>query len=137
MNLEEHEQEQELKLSKINTAGLQNFRRDDLWKDAHNHSRKGFYMQWNEDLDAMWRELISGATPEDITKFNEINEELSTILTPIKNQNGFKSISHEEYMKKIKIKNSLVKKENFLRILEDKQGKGSAYKEGADEYMQG
>lgn len=136
--MEEDERNEELKLSKINTAGLQNFRRDDIWKDANKHSRTGEYGKWNEDLDAMWREL-SGSVKENSDSeknFKKIDDKYSKIKKIHSNKN-FKSITKEEYLKMIEQKKVLTEKEEFLRRLEDSQGKGTAYQDDADEYMMG
>ena len=46
------------KISKFNSANLINFRINNLWIDANNHSRAGLYNKWNSDLDCIWDELV-------------------------------------------------------------------------------
>lgn len=126
----------EQNISKINTAGLQNLRRDELWKDANKHSRNGEYKKWNEDLDALWREL-SGSTKKESAEekeWNSLCEEFSKVYSPVQKV-GFEQLQDGDYAKLLKQKAVLVQKEIFLRRLEDSQGKGAAYKDASDDYM--
>lgn len=125
----------EERISKINTAGLQNFRRNDIWEDANNHSRKGMYKEWNEDLDRIWLELVGTVKEgsDEEKEFIKINKECFDKFIPLKKR-GFESLSVEDYKKILLLKSTLMKKETFLRRLEDRQGKGTAYEED-DDYM--
>lgn len=127
--------EADLRVAKINTSGLQNFRRDTLWKDANIHSRNGQYNQWNEDLDAIWRELVGSVKPSSTVEkeFFEINSRYAKTISPIRKSNGFNSIKPEDFKKLIIQRAILMQKETFLRRLEDNQGKGTAYDDSEDE----
>jgi len=138
METEDFEQKQEIKLAKINTAGLQNLRRDEIWKDANKHSRNGEFEKWNEDLDAMWRELVGSVKKDsdDEKEFLEINNKYNVLKKP-KREGGFSKPNEDYYKLRILQKAILIKKETFLRRLEDNQGKGTAYQDDAEDYMLG
>lgn len=137
----------EQRVSKINTAGLQNLRRSALWEDANNHSRQGLYKKWNEDLDRVWLELVGtiksqkkkdgeendNKISKEEEEFNKIEEEIGKLSVP-KQSKGFKQVDKDDYENLVKLKKKLMEKETFLRKLEDVQGKGSAY-ETDDDYM--
>lgn len=129
------------KLSKINSAGLINLRLHNLWVDAGKHARKGRYADWNFDLDVIWRELggdvDEGKEPEK--KFLKFNSKLAEI-NPINNwkkNDGFSIVPKDKEEKKTKQYFLLMDKELFLRRLMNKQGKGTAYQDSIDDYMDG
>ncbi len=107
------------KISKYNSAISQLMRIDYLWQDAHRHSRTGMLKQWNWDLDRIWCELASDCDAKDEEAVEEFNIEIS-------------KIDDQRAMYKM-----LMQKEIKLRRLQNKQGKGTAYEEGLDEYMNG
>lgn len=132
------------KKSQFNSAIAQLYRLDDLWKDSHKHSRNIDYTKWNEDLDRVWLELSSDATKtktkgddedSDKEKMDTINLKLEKAvlysLNPLlraKNPFLFAKIMNHQ-------KNLLMEKEEFLRSLLNKQGKGSAYQDEIEDYM--
>ena len=134
------EQETEItKISKINSAGLINLRLHRLWEDCNKHSREGKFLSWNGDLDRIWCELAGDVDEgkETENKWGDIKKGLKPIL-PFRNwklTSGFQDIS----MAQIKLKSgqyeALMEKEIFLRKLMNKQGKGSAYQDSIDDYM--
>lgn len=107
------------KTSKYNSALAQLYRIDALWQDAHNHSRSGELIKWNWDLDRVWCELAADSQ-EKIEEMDAINE-------LVKKSVGFP----------VSLYQILMKKEIFLRTLQNKQGKGTAYEESIEEYMDG
>ena len=121
----------EQKLSKYNGAIAQLYRLDALWQDTHRHSRSGKLKEWNWDLDRIWCELAADASQKKNDGDNkESDEEIfegfhSKISEALKNKD-FEELYH-----------TLLKKEIFLRKLQNKQGKGAAYEESVDEYMEG
>lgn len=123
------------KLSRINSAALINLRLTNLWIDANNHSRKGQYSLWNADLDCIWRELGGDANEKsnDVKDMEKINVQLSK-AAPISNwkSEGFKKIDNNGLKKQNKQYQLLMQKELFLRRLQNKQGKGTAYEEDDD-----
>jgi len=114
------ESQEALRISKFNSSLAILYRIDLLWKDAHRHSRMGQLIKWNWDLDRVWTELAADSKEEDIKEFEKINKEISTI---------------NKITEKEKLYASLLAKEIFLRRLQNKQGKGIAYEDSIDDYM--
>lgn len=102
------------KISKFNGTIAQLMRLDQLWKDAHRHCRDKFYDKWNDDLDCVWKELsedteVNGPEEKSFWQFAK-----DLISAKKKNENLY---------------TILLKKEMFLRRLQNKQGKGTAYED--------
>ena len=74
-DMEDYGYNDDNKTSKLNSGGLINLRLDELWKDAHKHSRLGLYSLWNADLDCIWSELAGEYSDNDqeVKDFNIIN----------------------------------------------------------------
>jgi hypothetical protein len=138
--MEDYNTEQ-LKVSKINAAGLTNIVIIELWKDSYVHSRKGEFSKWNADLNCLWVEF-GGDLSEDIEEdrkvlkeFEEIDLDLAKIGSiTTKKITGFEAVSKDEGLKKAKQYQLLMKKALFLKRLQNKQGKGTAYKEESDDW---
>lgn len=118
-------------VSKYNSGALINLRLNELWQDAHKHKRKAQYSSWNGDLDAVWCELAGDVIEEsgNDKAFTNLNQELSK-LSPIINwdgNGGFNKISELQKLNRQKQYLKLIKKEVFLRRLQNVQGKGTAY----------
>ena len=131
---DEYNDEYENKTSKINSAFLINKRLDELWRDAHKHSRQGKYSQWNADLDCLWSELgreyeINIKQQEE---FNIINKKLG-IVKNWTTSYGFKKISEKEKLEMARQYQILIDKELFLGRLQNLQGKGTAYSDGSED----
>ena len=123
-----------IKVSKLNSGMLQNFRMDFLWKDRHTHARQGNYPKWNEDLDAMWCELSGDAKKSDIDEFKTLDEAVSGELNQKRDKKGFEKPTLNDKSRIVKQKKVLMDKEIFLRRLQNKQGKGTAYNEEDDDF---
>lgn len=117
------------KVSKFSSGIAQLMRLDEIWKDTHRHVRTGRLEMWNWDLDRVWCELSAdledgnedGKKPDArIKKFEDINKEIAS--------------SKLNFGKYYQI---LMKKELFLRRLQNELGKGTSYEEGDDDYMDG
>ena len=126
------------KISKINSAALINLRLNNLWIDSNNHSRKGQYSSWNSDLDCVWKELGGDVkkNSQEVKDFDKINVKLGK-LSPISNwkgERGFTKINKCDLEKQNKQYQLLMGKELFLRRLQNKQGKGTAYED--DDYFE-
>ena len=122
------------KVSKLNSGGLINLRLNDLWKDAHKHSRLGMYSSWTADLDCIWSELGGEylINSQEQKEFNDINR----LLISIKNWNsilGFKKMTQQEKLEMGRQYIVLRQKELFLRRIQNKQGKGTAYSDGSED----
>ena len=120
MNFDNQTDFNEIRTSKYNGAIAQLYRLDTLWQDAHRHSRQGKLKDWNFDLDRVWCELAPDATEKDMEKFALFSIEIS------------KAMQINNLRKLYKL---LLDKEIFLRILQNKQRKGTAYEDSIDEYM--
>jgi len=118
--------EPETRVSKFNSSIAILQRIDQLWKDAHNHSRSGQLMKWNWDLDRVWCELAADAE-NSVEDFEEHNKKIKVFL-----ENVTKNKSPTRYNELYTL---LLKKEIFLRTLQNKQGKGTVYEDSLDDYM--
>jgi len=133
------------KISKINSAGLINLRLHNLWVDVNNHSRKGMFSLWNGDLDRLWCEMAADVIPttkgdkeddETLRIFDTIKEKIKKLspITNWKSSDGFKHLDDTQKSTKQIQYEMLMEKEIFLRRLQNKQGKGTAYIEEDDDW---
>ena len=122
------------KISKLNSGGLINLRLNDLWKDAHKHSRLGMYSSWTADLDCIWSELGGEyqSKSEEQIEFNNLNKQLSSIRNWSSNL-GFKRMTDSDKLEMARQYIILRQKELFLRRIQNKQGKGTAYSDGSED----
>lgn len=144
------EEQQESKTSKYNSGIAQLYRLDGLWKDVNTHSRSGLFTKWNEDLDRVWCELARDLDEkEDKNKkddedsdskkkklyFSDEKEKFDKFDKSLKDTGAFQDkepagfIVVSEEIKKNRNKQYviLMDKELFLRRLENKLGKGTAW----------
>lgn len=133
------EREGEEKLSVYNSAGFIAQRLHNICLDCNTHKRSGAYSLWNGDLDAYWCELAGDVKPDgdEEVAFKKLNEGLGKV-GPIQNwnkQTSFEGISQDLLKKKAEQYQKLIDKELFLRRLQNKQGKGTKYRDDADDYM--
>lgn len=116
-------------VSKLNSGGLINIRLHNLWVDRHKFAQAGKYARWNEILDAIWCEL--GADVKEDSEIDKKYWQLTLEYSEAKGTqvktNGFNSVGDTQKNSLIKQKVALIKKELFLRRLQNKQGKGTAY----------
>lgn len=120
MGDEQFSNDNPIRTSKYNSAIAQLYRIDQLWQDAHRHARSGELMKWNWDLDRVWCELAADAEKGSDEEFNEFLDRIAKART-----------------KPNELYHILLEKEIFLRRIQNKQGKGTAYQESVDEYMDG
>jgi len=123
-------------MSKYNSGALINIRLNNLWVLTHNHSRKCDFVSWNSLLNRIWCELAADTTEKDDTEkdFNTIEKELSVI--GVRNwdaSRGFEKITKEDLIRMTKLYRLLMKKEIFLRRLQNTQGKGTAYSDPTED----
>jgi len=122
----------EEKMSRINSAGLINITLENLWKDCYNAMSRGALDLWNAKLDALW--LILGGDVEqngnEDKKMQVMDLEIYKLgqLKPGKSM-GFKVATNENATKQYQL---LKQKSLFLRRLQNKQGKGTAYQSDDD-----
>ena len=122
--------------SKVNSGWLINLMLNNLWKDAHKHSRAGMYSDWNADLDCIWTELAGEYEEEskEIVEYDDLSIQLLNVI----NWGSAKDFNKHPEMNKIERTrqyNILRKKERFLKRVQNLQGKGTAYRENADDYF--
>ncbi len=143
------------KLSKINSAALINIRINNIWLEVNKAAVSGKYSKWNLYLDRVWCELGGDVKEKEEDKqkkdkedgkvkkknemeqFNDINKVVLEKLKNLPTIKGFKQFSSGDKSTMSEIYNVLLKKEFFLRRLQNKQGKGTAYEESWDEYIHG
>lgn len=120
------ELEQE-KLSRINAAGLINSTLENLWKDCYSAMAKGNYLLWNTKLDSIWA-ILGG----DCKEGDDEDKNMSKINLKIYENGDFKTKIGSGFLEKNNPNNAiqyqlLLRKSLFLRRLQNKQGKGTAY----------
>ena len=121
--------------SKFNSGMLINLRLNNLWILTHNFARKGQYSDWSGVLDRLWCELAgdidetSEKGKESNDKFYLIEEEISKVGVTNwgKVHQGFEERNEATKLLMTRQYRLLMKKEIFLRRLQNKQGKGTAY----------
>ena len=122
--------EEEIKTSKINAAGLINSTLERLWLDCYNAMAIGDYIKWNTKLDSIWS-ILGGdckqGDPED-KLMNKINLDIYD-KGDLKGKVGvgFNKSSNPNNAVHYHL---LLKKNLFLRRLQNSQGKGTAYDRG-------
>ena len=120
-------EDEEAKLSKFNSAGLINSTLEKLWVDCHNAMSAGNYTLWNSKLDSIWTILggdVPEGSPED-KKFNDISLKIYENGS-LKGKIGV-GFSKKENPDSALQYQCLIRKSLFLRRLQNKQGKGTAY----------
>ena len=125
--------ESDEKVSRINSAGLINSLLENLWQETYSTMGKGNYSFWNSKLDAIWS-ILGGDEEEN----GEVDKQMRKINLEIYETGSLSSKTGEGFSKSSNPNNSLLyqlllKKALFLRRLQNKQGKGTAYA-SADEY---
>jgi len=116
------EEVEETKISKYNQALGQLMRLDNLWRTFHNLVLKGSLQQADFVLDRVWGELSGDTRTPDETGKKENDDKLSKFID--------KGIIDKT--KKLQFYKALMEKETFLRKLQNKQGKGTAYQDEDD-----
>jgi len=128
------------KVSRINAAALINLIIADLWKDSYRHSRNAELSKWNADLNCIWIELAGDVDEDsdDEKEFTKIDNALAATGSLYKQKStGFKQTTPDELKNFAKQYRLLMQKALFLKRLQNKQGKGTAYYDDADDYMDG
>jgi len=129
--------------SKINPAAIINITMENLWRDAFSFQSKNKLYEWDKKLDSLWL-ILGGDEPEQqenskkrdfVKEFNEIDKRIKATGSLIHRPQGFKQLDGDE-AEIIDIQYDLLKEKSlFLRRLQNKQGKGTAYDMGEEDYM--
>lgn len=104
-------------VSTYNQAVSQIIRLDRAWSACNFYSSIGELIKWKWQLDVIWRELIADSKIID----DNIDENKLKYCSKIKEVNNEIGLCKT----KTALYNSLCKKEELLRLLEDESGKGS------------
>lgn len=131
------EKTEERRISKINSAALINLTLKRLWDDFYRHLRNLSYSKANFDLDCLWVELGGDQKEKDkeVKAFTKVETEIVSNWAKVPSKSGFEKYTEEELNILAKQYRLLLKKALFLRRLQNEQGKGTAYEESIDEYM--
>jgi len=118
---------EEEKSSKINAAGMINSTLEGLWSESYTSMSQGDYNRWNIKLDSIW--CILGG---DCKEGDDTDKEMKKINLEIYEKGSLKSKTGKGFSEKLNPNNPiqyqlLLKKSLFLRRLQNKQGKGTAY----------
>lgn len=111
-----YKEPEEQQISKYNQGLPQLFRLDNLWQKFNYHVLKGNLDMSNWVLDRVWGELSADSTDADETEIKGFVEKIE------KNKKDGP-----------KLYGIIMAKETFLRKLQNKQGKGTAYLNPEDE----
>lgn len=144
-------QEEQEKVSKYNSGVFIIQRLDNLWNNANRHAINNEFNKWNKNLDRIWLEIArdlpdtefedkKNAKGETIkgyrTKFQEIEDELDkTGALQDSFGSDFEQPSTKEIKNRIKQYEVLMKKDLFLRRLENKVGKGTRFEDTSEDDM--
>lgn len=137
---EDFEDSDDKRISTFNSSGLINLRINELLQDVNRHKRTAEFSKWNADLDAFWCELAADEEEggEEDKKKMVIDKKLSQV-SPIMNwssySQGFQELTQQQKILKYKQYILLTEKELFLRRLMSRQGKGTKFREAAEDYM--
>lgn len=128
----DYEPEITSKSSKINSAMIVNITLNNLFNDFYKHFRAGTFLSANNDLDCIWT-ILGGEPDVEDSDTEKDFEKIDLELIKIGNLNngiecrGFNKITTETVKKINSQKKVLIKKARFLKMLQNTQGKGTAY----------
>jgi len=113
--------------SRINAAGLINSTLEKLWNEGYTSMSNGDFIRWNIKLDCIWAILGGDVKENDVDdktmqKINLTIYELGNLST--KSESGFEKKDNPNKALQYQL---LLSKCLFLRRLQNKQGKGTAY----------
>lgn len=125
----------DLKTSKINSAGLINLRMNKLWSLADTCSVNADIKKWYLILDTIWGNLAADSEPKDKGDYKRILDGLITeeFFQTYKEKSGFHIPDDGEVSKHHLYYRMLRQFQIFLKEVENKQGKGSAYRDSFDD----
>jgi hypothetical protein len=124
-NLETEEE----RLSKLNSAGIVNITLENLWRESYSAMTRADLVTWNRKLDAIWLILAGDVKENDENEkaYDKIELKIYKI-GPLKSLKiGFEALDEKQQAGAVMHYLLLKKKALFLRRLQNKQGKGTAY----------
>ena len=119
--------------SRFNSGMLINLRLNNLWVLTHKFARASAYSDWSAVLDRIYCELAGDigdteADEQSTKKFEAIDDKIAKVgVTNWGKVNGFEVRDNKTELIRTKQYRLLMEKEIFLRKLQNKQGKGTAY----------
>jgi hypothetical protein len=121
--------------SRINAAGLINSTLENLWNGCYTAMATGSLVIWNRKLDAIWCILGGDCQEGDETdkEMAKLNLQIYETGTLNHKKEGFAKPDETESVKMALQYLLLNKKSLFLRRLQNKQGKGTAYVSDEDD----
>lgn len=105
----------DLKISKYNSAVSELTRIDFLFQAGNNWKAIGKFDKWNQILDTVWMELAADAEKKHYKEYDEFTKLI------------IRNFSNKHFLHQL-----LIKKQIFLKKLQNAQGKGTAYYEDDD-----
>ena len=131
-------EEGETKTSKFSGALAQIYRLDELWKKVNNAATSNNFTLWNTILDRIWCELARDLQEDEYEKKEETFKDFDNEIANNGGFNdeepgGFKHVSKDLVQKRSDLYYILMKKDLFLRRLENHLGKGTSYDDGDED----
>jgi hypothetical protein len=127
------------KVSKFHGAFSQLERMNKIWDNVNSSSIAGNFKNWNTHLDVLWMELGADCEEEGIEELSylKFNLELKK-LGVLKNNEikGFKNSLDTQNENSESIRQLLRRKELFLRRLQNKLGKGTAWSDPDEDMIE-
>ena len=124
-----NKEESDESISRINSAGLTNITLENLWRDCYSAMARGDLVLWNRKLDSIWI-VLGGDCVDDDTNDKYIKMVDLKIYSAGNLSN--KMIGFSRSTKNTPVNTAiqyqwLKNKSLFLKRLQNKQGKGTAY----------
>ena len=135
--MSEYEETQDSeKLSKYNSAIDQLRRIDEIYRHIIKNKRDSNFYLWNLNLDCIWSELVGDfeeKAPEEekMISLNKKILEVSPLFSSA--QTSFNKIPSDFITKKSQQYLALFEKEIFIRRVQNKLGKGTAWSSGDED----
>jgi len=120
---------EEERISKINAAGIINITIENLWRDVFIAMSNSNLVLWNKKLDAIWSILGGDQEKGDTVdkKMTALNSRIYATGSLSHTKVGFEKLG-DDAAEKMALQYLLLNEKNlFLRRLQNKQGKGTAY----------
>ena len=118
--------------SRYNSGLLEIGRLDEIWRACRVCSVVGKLDDWNGEIEAAWRELSTNSKPEKKEYFKYCSKVILSFNNSIERCHGYeREVGGNKYTitKPRTLRKILTKKEQFVRGIQEKSGKGSSYKD--------
>lgn len=118
--------------SRYNSGLLEIERLDEIWRACRVCSVLGNLDRWNYEIESAWRELSINSKKEKQEYFKQCGKKIIAFNNAIENCHGFENdVGGNKYIitKPKTLRKILTQKEQFVRGIQEKSGKGSSYKD--------